>query len=186
MKGNLKYMLEIEYLPMHDDAVVPKRADKYSIGYDLVVPEDIHVPARSRFYVPLGFAIGLPIYIEGKIEPRSGFSGKGIEGIGKKWGWKCLFGFLPVYCRRKGNYRFDCDVIVGKIDPGYKGEVKVIVKNYDQAFTIPKNTKLAQITFYHTRSMQFVKTDEIHGFDRGGGLGHSGSKIKKTSNDESK
>lgn len=71
---------------MHDDAVVPKRADEYSIGCDLVVPEDIYVPAHSRFYVPLGFAIGLPKNIEGKIEPRSGFSGKGVVGIGKKWG----------------------------------------------------------------------------------------------------
>ena len=183
-KLNPRKAWEIEYLPMHDDAVVPKRADQSSIGYDLVVPEDIHVPAHSRFYVPLGFAIGLSKNIEGKIEPRSGFSGKGVEGVGKKWGWKFLFGFLPVYCRCKGNYRFDCDVIVGKIDPGYKGEVNVIVKNYDVAFTIQKNTKLAQMTFYRTRSMQFVKTDEIHGFDRGGGLGHSGSKIKIAMNDE--
>ena len=186
MKLNSRNRWEIEYLPMHDDAVVPKRADEYSIGCDLVVPEDIYVPARSRFYVPLGFAIGLPKNIEGKIEPRSGFSGKGVVGIGKKWGWKFLFGFLPVYCRRKDNYRFDCDVIVGKIDPGYKGEVKVIVKNYDVAFTIPKNTKLAQITFYRTRRMTFIKTDEIHGYDRGGGLGHSGSKLKTDKNNESK
>ena len=104
MKLNSRNRWEIEYLPMHDDAVVPKRADEYSIGCDLVVPEDIYIPAHSRFYVPLGFAIGLPKNIEGKIEPRSGFSGKGVVGIGKKWGWKFLFGFLPVYCRHKGNY----------------------------------------------------------------------------------
>ena len=79
-------------------------------------------------------------------------------------------------------------MIVGKIDPGYKGEVNVIVKNYDVAFTIPKGTKLAQITFYRTRRMTFIKTDEIHGYDRGGGLGHSGSKLKtdNSSNNESK
>ena len=176
----------VEFKSLHKGAVEPQQTDDYSIGYDLVVPTDVHIPAHSRFYVPLGFAIGLPKHIEGKIEPRSGFSGKGIEGIGKKWGWKLLFGFLPVYCRRKGNYRFDCDVIVGKIDPGYKGEVKVIVKNYDVAFTIPKKTKLAQITFYRTRRMTFIKTDEIHGYDRGGGLGHSGSKLKTDNSNESK
>ena len=98
-KLNPRKAWEIEYLPMHDDAVVPKRADEYSIGYDLVVPEDIHVPAHSRFYVPLGFATGLSKNIEGKIEPRSGFSGKGVEGVGKKWGWKFLFGFLHVNWR---------------------------------------------------------------------------------------
>lgn len=185
-KLNPRKAWEIEYLPLCDGAVEPQRTDEYSIGYDLVVPTDVHITEHSRFYVPLGFAIGLPICIEGKIEPRSGFSGKGIDGIGKKWGWKRLFGFLPVYCRRKGNYRFDCDVIVGKIDPGYKGEVHVIVKNYDDDFTITKGTKLAQITFYRTRSMKFVKTDKIHGFDRGGGFGHSGSKIKTTSSNENK
>ena len=185
-KLNPKKAWEIEYLHLCTGAVEPQQADDYSIGYDLVVPTDVHIPARSRFCVPLGFSIGLPICIEGKIEPRSGFSSKGIEGIGKKWGWKCLFGFLPVYCRRKGNYRFDCDVIVGKIDPGYKEEVKVIVKNNDVDFTIPKGTKLAQMTFYRTRRMTFIKTDEIHGYDRGGGLGHSGSKLKTDENNESK
>lgn len=76
----------VEFKSLHKGAVEPQQTDDYSIGYDLVVPTDVHIPAHSRFYVPLGFAIGLPKHIEGKIEPRSGFSGKGIEGIGKKWG----------------------------------------------------------------------------------------------------
>lgn len=169
---------DVEFLPLKEGAVMPKQADDYSIGHDLFVPEDILIPGHSRFYVPLGFAIGLPQYIEGKIEPRSGFSGQGMEGIGYKWEWEKLWGFLPVLRCRKGKYRFDCDVIVGKIDPGYKGEINVIVKNNDVPFILPKGTKISQMTFYKTRRAEFTKTDVLHGYDRGGGLGHSGNTLK--------
>jgi len=72
--------------------------------------------------------------------------------------------------------RFNCDVLVGKIDPGYKGSVKVILKNDDVQFTIPEGTKIAQMTFYRTLQPKFIPVDELTGYDRGGGLGHSGAK----------
>lgn len=102
---------EIEYLPLCDGSVEPQRTDDYSIGYDLVVPMDVHIPEHSRCYVPLGFAIGLPICIEGKIEPRSGFSGKGIEGIGKKWGVEAPIWFPPclLSTQRQLSFRLRCD-----------------------------------------------------------------------------
>lgn len=95
MKLNSKNNWMVEFKSLHKGAVEPQQTDDYSIGYDLVVPTDVHIPAHSRFYVPLGFAIGLPKHIEGKIEPRSGFSGKGIEGIGKKWGVEAPLWFPP-------------------------------------------------------------------------------------------
>lgn len=157
----------------------PVRADDYSIGYDLITPMSVKVPGHSRMYVPMGFAISLPMGLEGKIEPRSGFSGQGIEGMGYRWGWKKFFGFLPVYGRWGGAYRFDCDVKVGKVDPGYLHEVHVIVKNCGPSFIIPRGTKLAQITFYRVATVQFQVTDVLHGYDRGGGLGHTGSMVQQ-------
>ena len=168
----------IEFLPLEEGAQQPKQADSYCIGHDLIVPQDIRVPAHSRFYVPMGFAIGLPKYIEAKIEPRSGFSGKGIEGYGEKWVWEKLWGFLPIPHKESGKLRFDCDVLVGKIDPGYKNAINVIISNHDVSFVIPKGTKLAQMTFYRVQAVSIDVVDELHGFNRGGGLGHTGSRVQ--------
>lgn len=155
---------------------IPMRFDEYSIGYDLYTPRAIVVPAHSRFYLNLEFGIGLPFGVEGKVEPRSGFSGKGIEGYGAKVIRKKFLGIIPYHKTVSGKMRFNCDVLVGKIDPGYKGRVKVILKNDDVQFTIPEGTKIAQMTFYRTLQPKFIPVDELTGYDRGGGLGHSGAK----------
>lgn len=179
-KSEVIYEMEnakIEFKPLELNVKMPSHSDDYAIGYDLVVPNDIVVPANRRFFVPMGFAIGLPFGVEGKIEPRSGFAGKGVEGIGRRWVWKKLFGFIPYPWYAKGTYRFDLDVQVGKVDPGYKDEVHVIVKNYDKSFIIPKGTKLAQMTFYQTKIANIELVSELSGYDRGGGLGHTGSKV---------
>lgn len=176
-KSNVTKPVTIQFKALVDGAVPPTRSDDYAIGFDIIVPENIRVPAHSRFFVPMGFAIGLPRNIEGKIEGRSGFSGKGIEGYGEKWVWGKLWGWLPVPHKESGKLRFDCDVKVGKIDPGYKGEVNVIVKNNDVSFVIPKGTKLAQMTFYRVPRVVIDEVEELTGFDRGGGLGHTGARI---------
>ena len=163
----------IEFRKLNEASVEPFKSKRLSIGYDLVVPMDTIVSGHSRKYVPLGFSIGLPRYVEEKIEPRSGFAGKGIEGLDYKWEWHWP---LPHRVLRKD--RFGCDVLVGKIDLGYKGEVQVIVKNYGRPFIIQIGTKIAQMTFYRVEDAIFLSTDTIHGFDRGGGMGSSGSKIK--------
>lgn len=74
---------------------VPERAKIGSIGYDLYIPQDTKVPAKSRVLIPLNFAIELPRNVEGKIEPRSGFSVKGIEGLGTRKKWFLKWGWLP-------------------------------------------------------------------------------------------
>jgi len=74
----------------------PVRAKKGSIGYDLYVPEDTKIPAKSRTLVPLNFAIELPHNVEGKIEPRSGFSAKGIEGFGTRTKWVLKWGLVAM------------------------------------------------------------------------------------------
>lgn len=168
---------KVEYKPLCEGVQPPMRADSYSIGYDLIVPETIQIPAHSRFYVPMGFSIGLPKYIEGKIESRSGFAGKGMEGLGTKWSRGKLWGFIPIFHKDEGLLRFDCDVLTGKIDPGYHGEVNVIVSNHDVSFAIPKGTKLAQMTFYRTMGADIELVKELHGYDRGGGLGHTGTRV---------
>lgn len=155
----------------------PTPSDGLSIGYDLFVPHDIVVPAHSRIVVPLNFAIKLPFCVEAKIEARSGFSLKGMEGVGVKKRVKKFLGIIPVTITEYGVFRFDADVISGKVDPGYRGNVGVIISNHDEMFTLRAGTKIAQMTFYRVlRPRKFLKREELGGIDRGGGFGHSGTR----------
>lgn len=153
----------------------PVRADKQSIGYDLCVTESIVIPAHGRIVVPTNISIKLPNNVEAKIEPRSGFSAKGIEGLGTKHKWILKWGWLPWRVTESGVMRFDADVINGKIDPGYKGNIGVIIKNHGGQFALLAGTRIAQMTFYRVLRPSFAVVEELSGIDRGGGFGHSGT-----------
>lgn len=89
-----KESLRVRIKKLHPDAVIPTKATPQSIGYDLYVKQDICIE-HTRQVIPLGFAIELPEGIEAKIEPRSGFSSKGIEGFALKQGSNYEFGNGP-------------------------------------------------------------------------------------------
>ena len=72
--------------------------------------------------------------------------------------------------------RFDADVIEGTIDCGYLDEIGVIINNHDKPFVIEGGTRIAQMVFNKHELPQLLETDELKGFDRGGGLGHTGTK----------
>jgi len=153
----------------------PARADRQSIGYDLYVPETVIVPAHRRMVVQTNISIKLPSSVEGKIEPRSGFSANGIEGLGTRHKWILKWGWLPWRVTVSGVMRFDADVLDGKIDPGYKGNIGVIIRNNDVQFAIVGGTRIAQMTFYRVLRPSFKTVEELSGTDRGGGFGHGGT-----------
>lgn len=156
--------------------VIPQRGKAGSIGYDLTVPEDVLVPAHSRIAIPLNIAINLPYGIEAKIEPRSGLSLKGMEGYGTREVPNLLFGIIPFFWRTiSGKMYWDCDVLVGKIDPGYTDNIHVILKNNDKEFTIRRGTRIAQMTFYRVISPEFALVGKLSCKSRGGGLGSTGT-----------
>ena len=72
--------------------------------------------------------------------------------------------------------RFDADVIEGTIDCGYLNEIGVIINNHDKPFVIEGGTRIAQIVFNKHELPVLMEADELKGFDRGGGLGHTGTK----------
>ena len=145
--------------------LMPKQSVEYSAGYDLYVPFDTIVK-KGRQTIPLGIKMGLPQGIDGHIRPRSGFSIKGMEGYTiPRFKW-----FKP---KKK---RFDADVIEGTVDCGYLNEINVIINNHDKPFVIEGGTRIAQIVFNKHELPQLLETDELTGFDRGGGLGHTGTK----------
>ena len=144
---------------------IPKQSVEYSAGYDLYVPFDTIVK-KGRQTIPLGIKMGLPQGIDGHIRPRSGFSIKGMEGYTiPRFKW-----FKP---KKK---RFDADVIEGTIDHGYKNEINIIINNHDEPFIIKGGTRIAQMVFNVHELPQLLETGELTGFNRGGGLGHTGTK----------
>lgn len=167
----------------------PSKAKRGSIGYDLAVPYDVEIPARSRVVVLLNFAINLPSFHEAKIEPRSGFSSKGIEGYGTKYYYRKILGIFKKKMAKNGKQRFDADVLPGKVDPYYTDSVGVIIKNNDEKFIIRKGTRIAQMTIYRTTPVWFVPVEELSCDSRGGGFESSGTgeikNNKKTKCEES-
>lgn len=184
-----KSSLRVKIKKLHPDAVIPTKATPQSVGYDLYVKQDICIE-HPRQVIPLGFAIELPDGIEAKIEPRSGFSSKGIEGFALKQGsnYKLCNGAVEIngnageelWQRIDKTERFNADVLVGKIDPDYRGEVGVIIRNNEpnRPFLIAKGTRIAQMTFYPVAQFPggFEEVEELSETERAdGGFGHSGT-----------
>ncbi len=174
-RRNLFNWMPVIELKELGDCRHPKPADKASIGYDLYVPNNIFIEPHSRTIVPTNVSLKLPYCVEAKIEPRSGFSSEGMEGYGVHHYWGRLFGFIPWRFTDVGRRRYNADVLTGKIDPNYKGNIGVIVKNDDdRGFILTEGTRVAQLTFYRTVRPRFKVVDELTGEDRGGGYGHTG------------
>lgn len=174
--------MEIKIKKLREDAILPSKKTDGAIGYDLSVPADICIE-HPRQVVPLGFAIELPEYIEAKIEARSGFSSKGIEGFAllKEVANNKSYNAISeeqLWRRIDKSERFNADVLTGKIDPDYRGEVGVIIRNNqpEKSFLIQKGTRIAQMTFYPTFPVDdFEIVDELSETERGdGGFGHTG------------
>ena len=177
--------LRVKIKKPHPDAVIPTKATPQSVGYDLYVKQDICIE-HPRQVIPLGFAIELPDGIEAKIEPRSGFSSKGIEGFALRSETlrERLYNDITVtseelWQRIDKTERFNADVLVGKVDPDYRGEVGVIIRNNepDRHFLVAKGTRIAQMTFYPVAQFPggFEVSEELSETERAdGGFGHTG------------
>lgn len=154
--------MKIKFKKLTPKAVLPVKKTDGAIGYDLTLDHDVLI-SKVRNAIPLGFAMELPEGIEAKIEPRSGFSANGILGTDPNSDAQCYY---------------NADVLVGKIDPDYRGDVHVIIRknNYD-CFIIPAGTRIAQMTFYRTAEVEgFDVVDELSDTDRDtGGFGHTGA-----------
>ena len=145
---------------LSDDAIVPVKATDGSAAYDLFAPCDMLIKP-GRQVVDLRIAIELPLGYEAKIEPRSGYSAKGFAGAAAS--------------DMEPDMRFDCDVIVGKIDSDYRGPIGVIVCNRDKAFFIKRGQRIAQLTIYSVGIADFVECAELSDTERSiGGFGHTG------------
>lgn len=146
-------------IKLEDGGIMPKKATPGSAAYDVYLPKDF-VVAPGRQVLPLNLRMEIPSGYEAMIEPRSGFSSKGMEGfVDDKVG------------------RFDADVIAGKVDADYRGIVGVIVINRGIQFVLPCGTRIAQMTIRKVENdALFVEASELSQTERGtGGFGHTNS-----------
>lgn len=125
--------------------------DKYgNAGYDLYATERHRIYEGEIIKVPTNAQFCIPTGYYGAVMPRSGLS---IYGI---------------------------NIIPGTVDSNYRGQIQAIVQNIsDEAFTIERGMRVAQIIFIKHEIPNFIEVDtpeELGTSSRGdSGFGSSGT-----------
>jgi dUTP pyrophosphatase len=144
-------VLEIRLVRLDDDLQAPSYARTGDAGCDLVARAGaILAPGGGRATIATGIALEIPEGYAGLVLSRS--------GLAARHGVACLN--AP-----------------GLIDPGYRGEVAVILVNTDSAtpYEVHRGDRIAQLVICRVEEARFVAMDRLETSERGaGGFGHSG------------
>ena len=140
--------MNIRVKRLHPEAVLPVYAHgpAEDAGLDLRSAERVVVSPGKTQGVPTGLAIELPPGYEAQVRPRSGLALKSSITV---------------------NF--------GTIDPGYRGEIRVIVFNLGTAdYVVEKGDRIAQLVIARYEAIEWQE-GELGDSDRGaGGFGSSG------------
>lgn len=142
-------MIEVAIRRVREDAVLPQQAYDGDAGLDLRACEDVSLGPGERAVVSTGIAVEIPDGYAGFVQPRSGLAAR--HGIG----------------------------IVnspGLVDPGYRGEIRVILINTDasEPFRVERGMRIAQLVIAPVASVRLVEVDELTASERGArGFGSS-------------
>lgn len=151
--------------------IMPKKATDGSAAYDLYVPDDVIFTRGIRKVIDLKFSMEIPKGYAATIQPRSGFSAKGMEVE--------VFDTYPFDDEVTEEKRIDADVIRGLIDSDYRGSVGVIIKinEMHDEIRFKKGTRIAQMQIVEVPQVELVEVEELSDTDRGeGGFGHTGAR----------
>lgn len=155
--------------------IMPTKGSGFAAAYDLYVPEDVELK-YGRQVIDLKFSMELPHGYAAIIQPRSGFTCKGmqVQAMIRHW-WFMLLGILSK------EKRVDADVVVGLVDEDYRHSVGALVKSHYlpifRKAIIPKGTRIAQMRIVQVPQTELVETEELDMTkNRGGGYGHTGVK----------
>ena len=142
--------LPVPVLLLTPAARLPERAYAHDAAWDLYAAEEATLPPLARAVVGTGIALGLPSHLAALTLPRSGLAARqGISLVNAP----------------------------GLIDPGYRGEVKVILLNTDthEAFAVQPGDRIAQLLFLPLTDVALLKAYGLDDTDRGSrGFGSSG------------
>lgn len=149
--------MNIRVKKLHEDAVIPKRANGTDAGWDIVAIDN-GTTKKDEF--------GNVLYIQYRtglaIQPDNGFHTE----------------LFPRSSVTKTNVFLANSI--GLIDEGYRGEIMVRFKSASPVMAHPvgysKGDKIAQLVVRKTIRANFVEVDELFDTERGdGGFGSSGS-----------
>ena len=147
----MHFVLQIPLVRLDVDLPVPSYARLGDAGCDLLARSGaVLAPGGGRATIPTGIAIEIPEGCAGLVLPRS--------GLAARHGVTCLN--AP-----------------GLIDPGYRGEVAVILVNTDPSvpYEVHRGDRIAQLTICRVEAARFVAAPSLETTERGeGGFGHSG------------
>jgi dUTP pyrophosphatase len=132
-------------------ARLPERAYEHDAAWDLYAAEDATLPPLHRAVVGTGIALGLPPELAALTLPRSGLAARhGISIVNAP----------------------------GLIDPGYRGEVRIILLNTDTeaAFSVAPGDRIAQLLFLPLTDVRLLTAEGLDDTHRGErGFGSSGT-----------
>jgi dUTP pyrophosphatase len=132
---------------LHPAAILPRYAhgSAEDAGMDLCAVEDAMLPPGKPMAVATGIAIELPPGYEGQVRPRSGLALK---------------------------YAITLPNAPGTIDPGYRGEIKVILLNLGPApFEIKAGDRIAQMVIARYEGVEIEEATLSETVRGAGGLG---------------
>lgn len=140
----------LAYTRLHDDARSPAPAHDGDAGYDLHAAEAATIAAGERTSVGTGLALAVPAGFAGLVVPRSGLALRhGIALVNSP----------------------------GLIDPGYRGELRVLLLNSDrrERFEVAVGDRIAQLVLVAFAAPELRELPTLEETGRGiGGFGSTG------------
>lgn len=142
--------MQVRIERVHPGAVLPEYAHgpAEDAGMDLRAVEDVTLEPGVPRLVPTGLTIELPSGFEGQVRPRSGLALK---------------------------HAITMPNAPGTIDPGYRGELRVILLNLGrEPYTIRAGDRIAQLVVARYERIEWIEgglADSVRGR---GGFGSSG------------
>ena len=132
-------------------ARLPERAYPGDAAFDLHAAVDVTIAPQERAVVPTGVALGLPPGVAALTLPRSGLAARhGLTIVNAP----------------------------GLIDPGYRGELQVVLLNTDrhEPFAVHSGDRIAQLLLVGLLDAVLVEVAELDDTPRGDrGFGSSGT-----------
>jgi dUTP pyrophosphatase len=141
---------ELRFQRLDPAAVVPAPARPGDAGLDLVSVEEATIGPGERLTVGTGLAVAIPPGHAGFVQPRSGLAmHHGVTVLNSP----------------------------GLIDPGYRGELRVVLVNTDRTtpFRVSAGDRIAQLVVVALAPLEPVAVEELDETERGAaGFGSSG------------
>jgi dUTP pyrophosphatase len=141
---------DLRFVKLSEKATLPTRAHDNDAGLDLYAAESARLAPGARVSVGTGLAVQIPDGVGGLVLPRSGLAIKhGVTLVNSP----------------------------GLIDPGYRGEVRVLLLNTDRTheFQISPGDRIAQLLLVPVVHASPLQADALDDSTRGqGGFGSSG------------